>query len=313
MKKAGKIMFSMALSLYCGTQVMNVHAAQNETKNVHAISDYKSMAKLLSDLYSLDADDFEYIDTKNDVQIYENDDLYVEVAGLNLDQHENQEVRVTYSHKKLQKMVNQMQVQFDPIDISYTVDATVQVKDQEAPVIESQDMYTINRLDAFDLEQHIQVTDDSKEEVKVEIDSNLDTSKAGEYTATIFASDASGNTAEKEVKIIVNSKEDPQFYQKIADAALAQVGVNQDCTMLVTNSLKAVGINFHGAPYKYTALGEWTDTPVPGDICIYQGHVAIYIGNGQAVHGGWMGYTTVVYSVECSNPFLGYIHVTQPA
>ena len=90
---------------------------------------------------------------------------------------------------------------------------------------------------------------------------------------------------------------------------MAQIGVNQDCTMLVTNALKAVGINFHGAPYEYASLGEWTDTPVPGDICIYSGHVALYVGNGQAVHGGWNGYTTILYSVSCSNPFIGYIHV----
>lgn len=95
----------------------------------------------------------------------------------------------------------------------------------------------------------------------------------------------------------------------IASAALAQVGVNQDCTMLVTNSLRAVGINFHGWPEEYLSLGTLTSTPVPGDICVYSGHVAIYIGNGQAVHGGWMGYTTVVSSVSCSNAFIGYVHV----
>ena len=101
------------------------------------------------------------------------------------------------------------------------------------------------------------------------------------------------------------------FYQRIADAALAQVGVNQDCTMLVTNSLAAVGINFHGAPTAYLSLGELTNNPVPGDICVYQGHVAIYIGNGQAVHGGWNGCQTTVYSVQCANPFIGYVHVSR--
>lgn len=95
----------------------------------------------------------------------------------------------------------------------------------------------------------------------------------------------------------------------IAAAAIAQVGVSQDCTMLVTNSLRAVGINFHGWPEEYLSLGTLTSTPVPGDICVYSGHVAIYIGNGQAVHGGWDGYTTVITSVSCSNAFIGYVHV----
>lgn len=107
-------------------------------------------------------------------------------------------------------------------------------------------------------------------------------------------------------------KEDLSGYDKIAQAALAQIGVNQDCTMLVTNSLKTVGINFHGAPEAYLSLGPLTNNPVPGDICVYQGHVAIYIGNGQAVHGGWNGYTTAVYSVSCANPLIGYVHPVLP-
>lgn len=101
-------------------------------------------------------------------------------------------------------------------------------------------------------------------------------------------------------------------YDKIAQAALAQVGVNQDCTMLVTNSLKAVGINFHGAPAAYLSLGEMTSNPVPGDIIVYQGHVAIYIGDGMAVHGGWNGYTTAVFSVNCSTPLVGFVHPRLP-
>lgn len=95
----------------------------------------------------------------------------------------------------------------------------------------------------------------------------------------------------------------------IYNAAMAQLGVNQDCTMLVTNSLAAVGIQFHGWPQDYASLGDWTSNPVPGDIVIYSGHVAVYAGNGMAVHGGWNGYTTVLFSVNCSQALIGYIHV----
>lgn len=107
----------------------------------------------------------------------------------------------------------------------------------------------------------------------------------------------------------VEKKVKKETYNKIAEAAKAQIGVNQDCTMLVTNALKAAGINFHGWPMEYASLGEWTNDPVPGDICIYNGHVALYIGGGKAVHGGWMGYTTVESTVACTNAFVGYIHV----
>lgn len=95
----------------------------------------------------------------------------------------------------------------------------------------------------------------------------------------------------------------------IYNAAMSQIGVNQDCTMLVTNSLAAAGISFHGWPEEYSALGDWTSNPVPGDIIIYSGHVAVYAGNGMAVHGGWNGYTTALFSVNCSAALIGYIHV----
>lgn len=106
--------------------------------------------------------------------------------------------------------------------------------------------------------------------------------------------------------------QDTSRYQAIANAALAQVGVYQDCTMLVTNSLRAVGINFHGWPQEYLSLGPVTSNPVPGDIIVYQGHVAIYIGDGMAVHGGWMGNQTKVSTVACTNAFIAYVHPILP-
>ena len=89
--------------------------------------------------------------------------------------------------------------------------------------------------------------------------------------------------------------------QAILSAAEGQIGVNQDCTALVSNALAAVGINHHGWPASYKSLG----TPVSaaeaqaGDIAYYADggagvpHVAIYAGNGQAIHGGWNGNQTV--------------------
>ena len=87
----------------------------------------------------------------------------------------------------------------------------------------------------------------------------------------------------------------------ILGAAQDQIGVNQDCTALVSNSLKAVGINFHGWPADYKSLGTAVsaDQAQAGDIAYYADggagveHVAIYAGNGQAVHGGWNGNQTV--------------------
>ena len=88
----------------------------------------------------------------------------------------------------------------------------------------------------------------------------------------------------------------------IAEAALVQVGTTQDCTMLVSNALAANGIYYHGWPAGYLSLGTVTDDPQPGDLIYYadggmgMAHIAVYIGNGQAVHGGYNGSETVVAS-----------------
>ncbi|HEX7201580.1 MAG TPA: hypothetical protein VF249_02295, partial [Arthrobacter sp.] len=57
----------------------------------------------------------------------------------------------------------------------------------------------------------------------------------------------------------------------ILSAAYAQLGVMQDCTMLVTNSLAAVGINFHDWPAGYLSLGRTVSAAEaqPGDLAYY--------------------------------------------
>jgi cell wall-associated NlpC family hydrolase len=94
--------------------------------------------------------------------------------------------------------------------------------------------------------------------------------------------------------------------QAILSAAYAQLGVTQDCTMLVTNSLAAVGINFHDWPKGYLSLGSTVSAAEaqPGDLIYYAdggagvAHIAVYAGNGQAVHGGYNGNQTVVSSAN---------------
>ncbi|MBK0417750.1 C40 family peptidase [Leucobacter sp. CSA1] len=95
--------------------------------------------------------------------------------------------------------------------------------------------------------------------------------------------------------------------QGIANAALAQLGVVQDCTALVEKSLRAIGVpagDLGTQVGEYTALGGVqvsAGSYAVGDILIWPGqHVAVYIGNGQAVHGGWNGNQTVVAGVTTS-------------
>lgn len=89
----------------------------------------------------------------------------------------------------------------------------------------------------------------------------------------------------------------------IVNAALAQLGEFQDCTALVERSLRAIGVpagDLGTQIGEYTGLGGSLITDgayAPGDVLIWSGrHVAVYIGNGQAVHGGFGGNQTVIAS-----------------
>jgi len=92
----------------------------------------------------------------------------------------------------------------------------------------------------------------------------------------------------------------------ILAAARAQIGKNQDCTMLVTNSLQAVGINFHDWPAGYLSLGTVVSAAdaQPGDLLYYanggsgMAHIAVYAGGGSAIHGGFNGNSTVEFSAN---------------
>ena len=85
----------------------------------------------------------------------------------------------------------------------------------------------------------------------------------------------------------------------MVSAALSHMGQAMWCTDLVTAALAAVGVNFSGWPADYANIPGGVQVgdisaAQPGDVLVYgNSHVAIYMGNGQAVHGGWGGYPNV--------------------
>ncbi len=92
----------------------------------------------------------------------------------------------------------------------------------------------------------------------------------------------------------------------VAASAQSQVGQSQDCTALVERALRDAGAAGVGdeSPASLLRFGTPTSNPQPGDMVYYSNagagvpHIAVYIGGGNAVHGGWTGNTTAVFSAN---------------
>lgn len=100
----------------------------------------------------------------------------------------------------------------------------------------------------------------------------------------------------------------------IAQAARNQVGVWQDCTALASNSLAAAGMNVPRRwPWEYANLGMNVGpaNAQAGDLLLYSAqngnpaHIAVALGGGRAIHGGWNGNQTVEWSTAVGQPSFG--------
>ena len=73
--------------------------------------------------------------------------------------------------------------------------------------------------EAFDINRYVSLN----EEGTVTLTENVDTTNTGTVTTSIKAKDKAGNVSEKNITVNVEKN----FYQRIADAALAQICVYQ--------------------------------------------------------------------------------------
>ena len=87
----------------------------------------------------------------------------------------------------------------------------------------------------------------------------------------------------------------------MVSSAYAQLGAVQDCTILVEQALRAAGHSVGDlSPAQLAAYGTPVSNPQPGDMIYYANggagvpHIAIYIGDGQAIHSGMNGNQTVI-------------------
>lgn len=82
----------------------------------------------------------------------------------------------------------------------------------------------------------------------------------------------------------------------LVGSAYSQIGIQQDCTAMVEKALRSVGKSVGDlAPNDFYRYGTVVTVPQPGDLMITPGHVAIYVGNGMAISGGFNGHDTVLH------------------
>lgn len=79
-------------------------------------------------------------------------------------------------------------------------------------------------------------------------------------------------------------------------SAYSQLGIKQDCTAMVEKALRSVGKSVGDlGPQDFYRYGTVVSTPQPGDLMIRPGHVAIYVGNGMAISGGFNNFNTELH------------------
>ena len=108
---------------------------------------------------------------------------------------------------------------------------------------------------------------------------------------------------------------DSTLGDRISAAAQELVGVTDGlwCTQVVQQALANAGVSdaYQLWPDQYVGVyGYYTDSPQAGDLLYYNNggrgidHIAIYIGNGMAVHGNYNGKTVIAsaYVPGAANP-----------
>jgi len=90
----------------------------------------------------------------------------------------------------------------------------------------------------------------------------------------------------------------PVSNSSLANSAMKYVGYGWDCTRLVEQALRDIGYGIGDVgPMGFGSVGTVFSNPgdvQPGDIMMRGGHVAIYVGDGLALHGGYNGRVVLI-------------------
>lgn len=161
----------------------------------------------------------------------------------------------------------------------------------------SQDVVTPSQSESAPV-QDSQTTVDQNTNTVDQNQYNVDQNTSTQDQTTV---DQNTNTADQTVA----PSTDTSYQQRIADAALAQVGQHKWCTDVATDAVNAAGGQQIGTywPSGYMNIGTvFTDRSqlIAGDLVYYQNdgnagsagvvvpdHVAVYVGDNTVVNGGW--------------------------
>ena len=149
---------------------------------------------------------------KEEIKVTLNDNLEVEINSevkllSFIDKVENGEIiseDKTVDTSNLGK--KELEVKLKNKDQEQIYKFEINIVDTIAPVIEAEDNITVNINDEVNLVNYAKVTDNSKEDIKIEISGYYDLSKVGKYNLKFVAKDSSNN--EVSYDFILNIVED---------------------------------------------------------------------------------------------------------
>lgn len=153
-----------------------------------------------------------------------------------------------------------------------------------------------------------QVTDGTKSEEVANSEAetpietgNADTAAVEEFTSNIVSDNSISAQGNPVLQAALNLVGSPMMCDDLATMALVNAGV-----ITGTTSIFQSGGGYNLGVYQFPSIGQFISASqaVPGDLIYYDNggygsaHIAVYAGNGKAVHGGWNGMNVVVSGVN---------------
>lgn len=227
-------------------------------------------------------------------------DVVKESASAAVD---SEAVRLSSEEETKAVTLSNVETEVVSTDVKAVVDETN--TDNQAQVVsldtETSGTTEVNTLPSQDVVTPSQSETTPAQDNQTTVDQNTNTVDQNTNTQDQTTVDQNTNTADQ----IVTPSTDTSYQQRIADAALAQVGQHKWCTDVATDAVNAAGGQQIGTywPSGYMNIGTvFTDRSqlIAGDLVYYQNdgnagsagvvvpdHVAVYVGDNTVVNGGW--------------------------